>query len=279
MRTEATIAGMRDCVRALRAQGARIALVPTMGALHDGHLALVDAARRSADAVVVSIFVNPLQFGPHEDFTRYPRSLAADAAALEARGVASIFAPDVQEMYGHGERTTVTPRPFAGAFEGAVRPGHFTGVLTIVAKLFNIVQPDIGVFGQKDLQQLSLVRAMVSDLDFPLIIEAVETVREADGLAMSSRNQYLSEPDRIRATQLFAALATARSAFARGERDPLELAAEASVVLARDPALGIDYFAVVHPDTFVIPAEAALGDAVVAAVRVGSTRIIDNVTL
>lgn len=279
MLTETTVTGMRDTARALRAQGARLAIVPTMGALHEGHLALVDAARRSADAVIVSIFVNPLQFGPREDFTSYPRTLAADAAALGARGVSAIFAPAVEDMYGQGERTTVVPRAFANLFEGAVRPGHFTGVLTVVAKLFNIVQPNVAVFGQKDLQQLSLVRAMVRDLDFPLTIEVVETVREADGLAMSSRNRYLSEPDRIRATQLFAALATARSAFARGERDPLQLAAEGEAVLARDSALTVDYVAVVHPETFATAAEPAIGDAVIAAVRVGTTRLIDNVTL
>lgn len=279
MRTETTVAGMRDCVRALRAQGARVALVPTMGALHEGHLALVDAARQSADAVVVSIFVNPLQFGPREDFTRYPRTLTEDSAALGARGVASIFAPAVEEMYGQGERTTVMARPFADMYEGAVRPGHFTGVLTVVAKLFNIVQPDVAVFGQKDLQQLSLVRAMVRDLDVPLTVEAVETVRETDGLAMSSRNLYLSEPDRIRATQLFAALATSRSAFARGEHDPRQLVAEGEAILARDPAVTVDYFAVVHPDSFVAPAEASLGDAVIVAARLGTTRLIDNVIL
>lgn len=250
-----------------------------MGALHDGHLALVDAARRSADAVVVSIFVNPLQFGASEDFSHYPRTLDADTAALDARGVACVFAPGVDEMYGVGARTTVMPRPSGELYEGAVRPGHFTGVLTVVAKLFNIVQPDVAVFGQKDLQQLSLVSAMVRDLNSPLAIEAVETVREADGLAMSSRNRYLSEPDRIRATELYAALSAVRAAFARGERDPRLLVAAGEEVLSHDRKLSIDYFAVVVPETFATPREASAGDAVIAAVRVGHTRLIDNVIL
>lgn len=279
MRTETTVARIREVVGGLRSDGARVALVPTMGALHDGHLALVDAARRSSDVVVVSIFVNPLQFGPTEDFTRYPRTFDADAAALSARGVTCVFAPGGDEMYGPGARTVVVPRPYAELFEGAIRPAHFTGVLTVVAKLFNIVQPDIAVFGQKDLQQLSLVRAMVRDLDFAVVVEAVDTVREADGLAMSSRNLYLSEPDRIRATELFAALSASRAAFARGERDPRLIAAAGEEVLSRDGELSVDYFSVVEPDNFVTPREATIGNAVVTAVRVGHTRLIDNVIL
>lgn len=279
MRTETTVAGIREVVGGLRSGNARVALVPTMGALHDGHLALVDAARRSADIVVVSIFVNPLQFGPTEDFTRYPRTIEADSAALAARGVASVFAPGVDEMYGPGARTVVAPRPYAELFEGAVRPAHFAGVLTVVAKLFNIVQPDVAVFGQKDLQQLSLVRAMARDLDFPVAVEAVDTVRETDGLAMSSRNRYLSEADRIRATELYAGLSASRATFARGERDPRLVAAAGKEVLSRDRKLSVDYLAVVDPDNFATPDKATIGNAVITAVRVGNTRLIDNVIL
>ncbi|MGI8509150.1 MAG: pantoate--beta-alanine ligase [Gemmatimonadaceae bacterium] len=279
MLTETTVAGIREVVGGLRSGGARVALVPTMGALHDGHLALVDAARRSADIVVVSIFVNPLQFAPTEDFTRYPRTFEADSAALSARGVACVFAPGVEEMYGPEALTVVAPRPYGELFEGAVRPAHFTGVLTVVAKLFNIVQPDVAAFGQKDLQQLSLVRAMARDLDFRVVVEAVDTAREADGLAMSSRNRYLSEPDRIRATQLYAGLSASRAAFARGERDPRLIAAAGEEVLSQDRELSVDYLAVVDPDNFATPREAAIGNAVITAVRVGNTRLIDNVIL
>ncbi len=270
---------MREIVRALRVQGCRIALVPTMGALHEGHLALVNAARRSADAVVVSIFVNPLQFGQQEDFIRYPRTMEADLALLDAHGVASVFAPQAADMYPAEEATLIAPARWADRFEGAVRPGHFAGVLTIVAKLFNIVEPDVGVFGQKDLQQLALVRSMVRDLNFPVVIEAVETVREADGLAMSSRNRFLSEPDRIRATELYSALCACRAAFARGEHTAEALVATGREMLAKDAALTIDYFDVVDADTFVAPVEVAVGNAIVAAVRVGGTRLLDNVIL
>lgn len=279
MRSETTVPAMRAAVSALRAARSRVALVPTMGALHDGHLALVDAARRSADAVVVSIFVNPLQFGPTEDFSRYPRTMQADLTALESRGVACVFAPEAAEMYPPGDRTIVSPVPSAEQFEGAVRPGHFAGVLTVVAKLFNIVQPDVAVFGQKDLQQLSVVRSMVRDLNFPISVEAVETVREADGLAMSSRNRFLSEPDRIRATRLYAALCATRAAFARGERDPAALVAVGREMLAHDSELLINYFDIIDADTFAPPATAAPGNAIVTAVRVGSTRLLDNIIL
>lgn len=277
MQTVSTVAAMRDSVRALRSGGARIALVPTMGALHDGHLALVDAARRSANAVVVSIFVNPLQFGPGEDFSTYPRNIAADSAELDKHAIAVLFAPTVEEMYPPGERTLVMAPPFAELFEGTARPGHFTGMLTVVAKLLNIVQPDVAVFGQKDLQQLALIRGMVTDLNFPVTVEAVETVREADGLAMSSRNRYLTEPQRIKATELYAALCAARAAFARGERDPREVAAVGEDILGRDAELSVDYFAAVDANTFATPADVSAGNAIVTAVRVGTTRLIDNV--
>jgi pantoate--beta-alanine ligase len=280
MHIEHTIAATRARLASLRADGKRVALVPTMGALHAGHLALVDAAREAADVVVISIFVNPLQFGPNEDLARYPRTLDADVAALRERGADLIFAPSAAEMYGDAQdRTTVVPRGFAGLFEGAIRPGHFAGVLTVVAKLFNIVQPDVAVFGRKDLQQLALVRAMVADLDFPIEIVGYETVREADGLALSSRNRYLDAEQRVLATRLREALATAKLAFARGVHEPEAIAAAGREVLMRSPVLPVDYLAVVRERDFSTPERASAGDAIVGAVRVGTTRLLDNIQL
>jgi pantoate--beta-alanine ligase len=282
MFTEDTIAGVRarlDEVRARTAGGARIALVPTMGALHDGHLALVDAASRIADTVAVSIFVNPLQFGPTEDLARYPRTLDRDAAMLAQHGVSVLFAPSVREMYADDARTTVVPRPFADVFEGAVRPGHFAGVLTVVVKLFNIVRPDCAVFGRKDLQQLALIRAMVADLNFPVNVVAVDTVREHDGLALSSRNRYLDEQSRARSPRIHAALVAAKSAFDSGVTDSAHIEAVGRETLAQDDALRVDYFGLVREADFQRPSVAASGDSIVTAVRVGGTRLIDNIRL
>lgn len=280
MRIEETIAGARAGVRALRRQGASsIALVPTMGALHAGHLALVEEGRRVADAVAVSIFVNPLQFGPGEDYEKYPRSIEADARALAENGAALLFAPRAGEMYPDAPRTLVTPRPSAALFEGAVRPGHFTGVLTLVAKLFNIMQPDAAMFGRKDLQQLSLIRGMVQDLDFPISVVAVETVREKDGLAMSSRNRYIEADARTRATVLRSGLCSAKHAFDMGERSPERLEAIGRDVIAQIPDASIGYFAVVREADFSTPDAAAAGDSIVGAIRIGGTRLIDNILL
>lgn len=279
MFTETTIAGIRARLAQERANGTRIALVPTMGALHEGHLALVDAARRTADVVVVSVFVNPLQFGPNEDFARYPRAIDADSGLLAARGASHLFAPTSKEMYSGPAQTTVTPRAFGDLFEGHVRPGHFSGVLTVVAKLFNIVQPAVAVFGRKDLQQLALIRAMVADLDFPIQIADVETVREADGLALSSRNAFLNSVGRRRATRIREALLAARSAFQSGTADPESIAAAGATILQRDRSLVPDYFAVVREDDFETPSVAAGGNSIVTAVRVGGTRLIDNIQL
>jgi pantoate--beta-alanine ligase len=250
-----------------------------MGALHEGHLALVDEARSHADVVVVSIFVNPLQFGPNEDLAKYPRTLDADLAALDAHHVALAFTPDVGEMYAADRVTQVTAAPHDATFEGALRPGHFTGVLTVVTKLFNIVQPDVAVFGQKDLQQLSLIRRMVRDLDMPIDIVSLPTVRESDGLAMSSRNRYLSPEDRQKAAQLYQALSAARSAFAQGERDAARLEETARTVLAGHPSIAVDYLAVVDPADFSLVPLASTGTAMIIAARVGSTRLIDNLIL
>ena len=197
-----TIADMRAWGRAQRNAGRRIGLVPTMGYLHEGHLALVDEARRRTDAVVLSIFVNPLQFGPREDLARYPRDLPRDRSLALSRGVDALFVPSVEMMYPSGFEVRVTPGETAERWEGAARPGHFTGVLTVVSKLFHLVQPDLACFGQKDIQQLTLIRRMVRDLDWPMEVVGVPTVREPDGLALSSRNAYLNADERRQALAL-----------------------------------------------------------------------------
>ena len=271
---------LREWRRVRRADGARVALVPTMGFLHEGHLTLVDRARQLADAVVMTIFVNPLQFAPTEDLDRYPRDLARDRALAEGRGVDLLFVPAVETMYPSGPNgTRIVPGGAAARWEGAARPDHFAGVLTVVGKLFHLVEPDVACFGQKDVQQATVIRAMVRDLDWPLSLEVVPTVREEDGLALSSRNVYLSGSDRADARGLSDALRAVSDAFARGERS-----AEALERVARDrlelyPSVRAEYIAVVEPVgldpvRFVEP-----GTVVAVAARVGSTRLIDNVIL
>jgi pantoate--beta-alanine ligase len=250
-----------------------------MGALHDGHLSLVDVARREAAFVVISVFVNPLQFAPTEDLAAYPRDPAGDAAKAATRGVDLLFAPAGAEMYPAPARVRVEPQALADRWEGAVRPGHFGGMLTVVAKLLNIVQPDVAAFGQKDAQQVALVRAMVRDLDFPVEIVVAPTVREADGLAMSSRNAYLGADHRDRAAALSRALAGLVERYRRGERTPAALEAGARAVLDVEPDVAVDYLAVVHPDTLEPAAEATAGSLVLLAARVGRTRLLDNVVL
>ncbi len=259
--------------------GGRVAYVPTMGALHAGHLSLVAEARRRADLVAMSIFVNPLQFGPGEDFARYPRDLAADSAAAAAAGVDLMFAPGVAELYPREPRVRVVPGAMADRWEGAVRPGHFAGVLTVVAKLFHLVAPDVAVFGQKDAQQAALVRAMVRDLDFPLEVVVAPTVREPDGLALSSRNVYLGADDRARARCIPESLAAVERAFGAGERRAAALLDAARGVLAREPDLVPDYVAIVDPDTLDPVEQAERGTLALAAVRAGRTRLLDNVVL
>ena len=288
LRIAPTIADVRTEIAALRAGMRRIAFVPTMGALHEGHLTLVDVARGHADAVVASIFVNPLQFAPHEDLARYPRTLDADIEALRGRGVALVFTPSVEEMYPPGRVVRVTAAPHDDRFEGAARPGHFDGVLTVVAKLFHIIAPDVAVFGQKDLQQLSLVRRMVRDLNVPLEIVGVPTVRDADGLALSSRNRYLSPDERHRATRIPAALRAMQGYIrahlvtggASSPGIPTETVLEIGRrLLAEDSGITIDYLALVDPDDFAPVATAVLGTAIIVAARVGGTRLLDNVIL
>jgi pantoate--beta-alanine ligase len=267
-------AAIAPVTRALRGAGRRVALVPTMGALHEGHRELIRHARRAPGAVVtaVSIFVNPLQFGPSEDLDRYPRPLEADLEVCRAEGVELVFLPAVGDMYPDGADTAVAPGSMGHELEGAVRPGHFGGVLTVVAKLFHIVAPDLAFFGEKDYQQLTLIKKMVRDLDFPLAVVGVRTVREADGLALSSRNVYLSDADRVRAATLQRALVAGAGVSAMGPDAVLSAARE---VLAAEPALAVDYLELRDPDLGPTPRS---GPArLLVAARIGGTRLIDNV--
>jgi pantoate--beta-alanine ligase len=272
----ATIAEVRAAVSAARESGATIGFVPTMGALHEGHLSLVARARRETDFTVMSIFVNPLQFGPNEDLSRYPRPVDEDERLAEAAGVDLLFRPEVADMYPSGRTITVTAGPLGAGWEGASRPGHFDGVLTVVAKLLNIVQPDVAVFGRKDLQQAALVKALVRDLDIPARIIVAPIVREADGIAMSSRNRYLDEENRKRATVLNRALRAMRDIYARGERSVERVVQSGTDVLASEPSVQVDYLAVIDPSTFETPASASDQSAAIIAARVGTTRLIDN---
>ena len=278
MQAVGKISEMRHVVADLRAKGKSVAFVPTMGALHEGHLTLVDEARRVADVVIMSVFVNPLQFGPSEDFDRYPRTLDDDSRLASARGVDFLFTPTRGDMYPeHSPVVIVHPGSIGKEWEGAVRPHHFEGVLTVVAKLFHIVMPDVAVFGQKDLQQVAVIKAMVRDLNFPVGIHVVPIVREADGLAMSSRNRYLSPRDRELGLKLSQALFAMRDVFARGERRASALEATGWRMLERVVGLTPRYLAVVNADTFQRVNNVRHGDAAVGAVRVGETRLIDNI--
>jgi pantoate--beta-alanine ligase len=274
-----TIAGVREAVANARANGETIGFVPTMGALHEGHISLVDRAKSEASFTVMSIFVNPLQFAPTEDLAKYPRPVEQDERMAREAAVDVLFRPSSEEMYPGEREITVTSGEIGSAWEGSSRPGHFDGVLTVVAKLFNIVQPDVAVFGRKDLQQGALVRAMVRDLDMPIRMVIAPIVREADGLALSSRNRYLSEADRRSALSLSSALKQMRRAFARGEKRTAELERVGQAVLDLDPQVKTDYLAVVSRDTFARSGEASSASAAIVAARVGSTRLIDNMTL
>jgi pantoate--beta-alanine ligase len=270
-----TIAGIRSELAPLRAAGKSIALVPTLGALHRGHLEHVKRARELADVVVVSIFVNPLQFGANEDLAKYPRDLDGDLAQLEQFGVEFVFAPTVEQMYPDGgTQVKVTGGQVATLFEGRSRPGHFDGVLTVVAKLLQIVQPDLATFGQKDAQQLFLVKRMVRDLNIPVAIEVIDTVREDDGLALSSRNRYLGPNERRAARALSRALEAAQSA---GDRGIDSVLAAAQSVLMDEKLVTLDYLKVVDPKTFLPVDDGYRGPArVLIAAQVGPARLIDN---
>ena len=247
-----------------------------MGALHEGHLSLVRAAKAQCDAVVVSIFVNPKQFGPTEDLAKYPRQFERDCALLEKEGVDIVFAPSVEEMYGKGESAWVTVEGLSDKLDGRSRPGHFRGVTTVVAKLFHVIEPDVAFFGQKDAAQVAVIRRMVRDLNFPVEIAVCPIVREPDGLAMSSRNAYLNSEERQRALVLQRSLRSVEKEFRAGERSPAKLAAGASEIFANEPQVRLDYFEIVDPDTL-DPVKWISGRTLVAvAAQVGSTRLIDN---
>jgi pantoate--beta-alanine ligase len=269
-----TIAELRARVAEFRAKGERVRFFPTMGALHGGHLEVVRRAHETGDRVVVSIFVNPLQFGPSEDLDRYPRTLDADLASLD--GIADVvFVPSAAEMYPDGDSATrVTAGELGDRYEGASRPGHFDGVLTVVAKLFNIVQPDEALFAQKDAQQAFLISRMARELNLPLRVNVVPTVREPDGLALSSRNRYLNDVERHTAPVLHKALVTAKGVAADGLKDALALAND---VLASRPDVKLDYLVAVDPSTFLEVGDGFRGEALLLiAARVGTTRLIDN---
>lgn len=271
---------VRQAVSAARREGKRIALVPTMGALHEGHLSLVRAACTRADYVIVSIFVNPTQFAPGEDFEAYPRDLDGDSAVLRAEGADIVFTPTASVMYAADAQVTVDPGPLAGVLEGVTRPTHFRGVCTVVAKLFSIVQPDLAFFGEKDYQQLAVVKRMARDLDLPVRVVGCPTVREPDGLAMSSRNAYLSAEERVAAPVLYRALRTAETLALDGEKDAGLLADAMRECIAADPLASLDYALVA--DAVTLEPLDALGEmparALVAA-RIGGTRLIDNIAL
>jgi pantoate--beta-alanine ligase len=277
MQVETSIAGLRAARRALRSAGSEtLGLVPTMGALHEGHLSLVRAARASCDQVAASIFVNPTQFAPNEDLAKYPRTFERDCELLEREGVALLFAPIAAEMYPEGSTTRILVGPVADRLDGASRPGHFTGVATIVAKLFHIFAPQRAFFGQKDAAQLAVLRQMVRDLDFDLELIACPIVREPDGLAMSSRNQYLSADERRRALVLSQALAAGERLHRQGERASTTILHEVAKVFAREPGVRVDYTALVDADTLLPLTEAAPGALLATAAYVGATRLIDN---
>ena len=266
-------------VRKARGKGLRVGLVPTMGALHEGHASLLRAARAECGYVAVSLFVNPTQFGPGEDLARYPRPIQNDLAVCRREGADLVFAPAAAEMYPEGFATTVRVAGLSEKMCGAFRPGHFDGVCTVVAKLLAIVQPDVAYFGEKDAQQLAIVRRMAADLNLPVEIRGCPLVREPDGLAASSRNAYLSADERRRAPALSAALAEARLALAAGERDAAKVAAAVRRRLEAAAGVEIQYVAVVDPDTLADLARIADKVLVAVAAKVGTTRLIDNVLL
>ena len=279
MRTETTIAGLRAHLQSVRSHAQTVALVPTMGFLHEGHLTLIDRAAKRADHVVVSLFVNPLQFGPAEDLATYPRDLDRDSALSDARGAHTLFAPSVDEMYPKKQEIVISAPALSDRLDGHFRPGHFTGVLTVVAKLFNVVQPDIAVFGQKDFQQSVLIRRMVSDLNMPVDIDVAPIVREPDGLALSSRNVYLSREQRAAATALSRALRSSAARFGAGERSAAALLSAARSVLDGETGVRVQYLELVASDTLDSVETAKPGDVLAVAAFVGKTRLIDNVVL
>jgi pantoate--beta-alanine ligase len=280
MKRFTTIDEMRRFSRAAeRERGLRLGLVPTMGALHEGHLSLVRAAREKCDAVAVSIFVNPTQFGPSEDFAKYPRDLTKDCAMLEQEGVNAVFAPAIEEMYPEQAFTWVTVEGMSDRLCGKSRPGHFRGVTTIVSKLFHIVEPDVAFFGQKDAAQVAIIRRMVRDLNIPVTIEVCPILREPDGLALSSRNAYLNTHERQSALVLHRSLCRTHELFDRGEREPAKLIAAGKQEFAKERSVRLDYFDVVDPDTLKAISTISGPALVAVAAFVGNTRLIDNIVV
>lgn len=278
MRLIKTVREMQRLRHRTRAAGETIVFVPTMGALHEGHLTLMREAQRRGDRVVVSLFVNPMQFGPAEDLSRYPRDLKGDLAKMKTVKVDAVFCPSVATIYPPGDQTIVEVTGITAGLCGAHRPGHFRGVATVVLKLFNIVSPDVALFGEKDFQQLATVRQMVRDLYLPIKIVGVPTVRERDGLAMSSRNVFLTAGDRAQALALPKSLQAASAMVRRGLNDPVRLCEMVRKMLARDPQIRIDYVEVCNPNTLQ-PAVQCRGARLLAAIHVGRTRLIDNMAL
>jgi pantoate--beta-alanine ligase len=278
--TPTEVTQLRDLRAALDAErrlGRRIGFVPTMGFLHEGHAALMHRARAESDVVVASIFVNPLQFGPAEDLEAYPRDLTRDSAVAGRAGVDLLFVPPVEEMYPEPVVTTVTVAELSASLEGASRPTHFAGVATVVAKLFNVVGPCHAYFGEKDFQQLAVIRRMVRDLSFPVQVVACPTVREPDGLALSSRNSYLSPDERAAAPVLHRALQAGAAAILAGERDPGPVEQLMAAVIEAEPLAKLDYAAVVDADSLSVPASLSGTLRLLAAVGFGRARLIDNV--
>lgn len=270
---------MQQTVLGLKRQGKRIAFVPTMGFLHEGHASLLREGRRRGDVLVLSIFVNPTQFGINEDLDSYPRNLEGDCALAEACGVDLVFAPTAAGMYPPGFQTTVALGPLTKPLCGASRPGHFNGVAVVVTKLFNIVQPDCALFGNKDFQQLAIIRQMTADLNLPVEIIGMPIVREQDGLAMSSRNSYLTTDQRQKALCLFKAILKVRELFNNGETSVDRLLGEARMIITAEPESSVDYLELRHSTTLQ-PVETAAADSLFAlAVKIGSTRLIDNTVL
>jgi len=273
------IKDVRKKVRVVKREGKVVGFVPTMGALHEGHLSLVRKARSESDFVVVSIFVNPTQFGPGEDYERYPRDIDRDCKLLESVGCDLVFTPEASELYNSQFRTRMTVRSLSEVLCGKFRPGHFDGVVLIVAKLFNIVQPDIAFFGQKDAQQAIIIQRMVSDLNFPVKVSLHPTVRENDGLAMSSRNTYLSENERERATALYRSLKVARDMIENGERDS-KIIREKMLELLGSEDIDVDYAEIVNASDLKSVEKVEDGGILIAvAGRVGKARLIDNIAL
>jgi pantoate--beta-alanine ligase len=279
MRTITSIAEMQSLSDSLRKQGRRLGFVPTMGFLHEGHVSLMRQARQGCDSVIVSIFVNPTQFGPAEDFDRYPRDREGDRAKCEAAGVDVLFMPEAKEMYPEKQPVFITVEGISDVLEGAVRPGHYRGVATVVAKLFHIVKPHEAFFGQKDYQQCVVIKRMVRGLNMDVAISVLPTVREADGLAMSSRNSYLQPDERRAAATIFRALTAAERQVRSGVTEPQKLKHAMQSLLQEEPGLAVDYLEVAGPEDLTPLLSAAAGMVILIAVRLGRTRLIDNILI